>query len=126
MPPGRGARRTGPPGDSQLALAWTDPGNSNITKYQYSTDGGTTFTDISGSSAATTSYTVTGLTNGTEYAIALRAADENGNGAVATVTVAPLLPAPENLVAAPDSTRMVLQWARATRQSPTTWCAARP
>ena len=100
----------GTPGDGQLALAWTDPGNSTITKYQYSTDGGTTFTDIPGSNATTISYTVTGLSSGTEYTIAVRAVNVNGNGAAATVTATTLWPAPENLVAAPDSTRVVLQW----------------
>ena len=98
------------PGDDQLALAWDDPGNSNITKYQYSTDGGTTFTDIPGSSATTISYTVTGLSSGTEYTIAVRAVNANGNGAAATVTATTFWPAPENLVAAADSTRVVLQW----------------
>ena len=49
----------------QIALDWDDPGNNLITKYQYSTDGGTSFNDITGSGATTTAYTVTGLKNGT-------------------------------------------------------------
>ena len=97
-------------GDRQLTLNWTDPGNSDIIEYQYSTDGGTTFAGIPGSSATTTSYTVTGLSTGAEYTIAVRAVNANGNGAVATVTATTLFAAPANLVAAPDSSRIVLQW----------------
>ena len=100
---------TATPGSAQLALDWTDPGNSNIIEYQHSADGGTTFTDIPGSSAATTTYTVYGLTNGSEYTIAVWAVGANGDGPAATMTARPLLPAPENL-AAPDKGRVVLQW----------------
>ena len=43
-------------GSGQIALDWGNPGNNLITKYQYSTDGGTSFTDITGSGATTTAY----------------------------------------------------------------------
>ena len=36
-------------GNGQVTLSWDDPGNDTITKYQYSTNGGTNFTDIAGS-----------------------------------------------------------------------------
>ena len=101
---------TATPGDGQLTLHWTDPGAPHIIEYQYSTDGGTTFADIPGSSATTTSYTVTGLSTGTEYTIALRAVNAAGSGAAATATATTLSAPPSNLVAAPDSTRIVLQW----------------
>ncbi len=76
----------------QIALNWDDPGNNLITKYQYSTDGGTSFTDITGSGATTTAYTVTGLSNGREYTLAVRAVNASVNGQAATVTAMPLLP----------------------------------
>ena len=97
-------------GAGQIGLNWDNPNNTLITKYQYSTDGGTSFTDITGSGATTTEYTVTGLENGTEYTLAVRAVNASVNGEAATVTATPLLPAPTNLVARPYSQRVVLEW----------------
>ena len=67
------------PATAQVTLSWTDPGNATIDKYQLSSDGGTSFADIPGSDADTASHTVTGLTNGTEYSFALRAANASGD-----------------------------------------------
>ena len=79
-------------GAGQIALNWDNPGNNLITRYQYSTDGGTSFTDITGSGASTTAYTVTGLGNGTEYTLAVRAVNASVNGEAATVTATTRLP----------------------------------
>ena len=84
-------------GNGEIALSWNDPSDSDITKYQYAqreTDGAwSSWTDISGSGATTTSHTVTGLTNGTEYVIALRAVMGTGDtatyGPVSAVTATP-------------------------------------
>ncbi len=56
-------------------------GGSAITGYEYSTDGGSTWhsATVSGSGPYTT--TVTGLTNGTEYHVAVRAVNSVGNSA---------------------------------------------
>ena len=65
---------TAAPGDSQVTLSWDDPDDSTITKYQYrkvtsnTIDGpfdfsAVSWTDIIGSGASTTGYTVTGLEN---------------------------------------------------------------
>ena len=97
-------------GAGQIELNWDNPNNTLIAKYQYSTNGGTSFTDITGSSATTTAYTVTGLDNGDEYTLAVRAVNDSVNGQAATVTATPLLPAPTNLVATPYSQRVVLEW----------------
>ena len=75
-------------GDAHISLTWTDPQNSTITSYDYSSDGGTTWTAIPSSGASTTSYTVTSLMNGTAYAIQLRAVNAEGNGAAATASSA--------------------------------------
>ena len=79
-------------GAGQIALDWDNPNNTLITKYQYSTNGGTSFTDIPGSDADTTEYTVTGLGNGTEYTLAVRAVNASVNGEAATVTATTPLP----------------------------------
>jgi titin len=63
-------------------------GGSSITKYQYSIDGGTNWSDAD---AGTTSpVTVSGLENGTNYSIKLRAVNSAGNSAASSaVTVTP-------------------------------------
>ena len=98
--------------DRQTTLSWSDPDNDTIYKYQVSMDGGTTFTDISGSSKSTTTTIVTGLTNGTQYTLAVRGVNWWGYGAASTATATPLWPAPANLVATPDSSRVFLEWDR--------------
>ena len=71
-----------------MTLTWDDPGNSNITGYELNIDAGA-FAEIGGSDAATTSHTVTGLTNGTTYSFAVRAVNTSLTGAAAMVTATP-------------------------------------
>ena len=61
---------------------------------------------------STTTTTVTGLTNGTGYTLAVRGVNWWGYGAASTATATPLWPAPTNLVATPDSSRVFLEWDR--------------
>ena len=96
-------------GDRRIGLTWDDPGDSTIDEYEYSTDGGS-FSVISGSDDTTTSYTVTGLTNGTQYTFEVRAVNAGGNGAASTVTATPLWPAPTGLVATAGQGRVTLEW----------------
>ncbi len=115
---GAPANLSATPGDRQVTLTWTDPKDSTITKYQVSTDGGVTFTDISGSNAATIATTVTHLSgdhatrlsNGTTYTLALRAANASDQGAEASATARPLWPAPTNLATDPGNGQAILQW----------------
>ena len=87
-------------GNGEIALSWTDPGDSDITKYQYAqrTANGawSDWTDIPSSSATTTSHTITGLTNGTSYTIALWAVKGAGDAVTYTwlnsVTATPVAP----------------------------------
>ena len=72
-------------GNGQVTLTWSAPSNtggSAITGYQVSywaTNGYTqNWTTIQGSGANTTSHTITGLTNGTDYTFELRALNSIG------------------------------------------------
>ena len=118
-PPGAPAGLTATGGDTTIELGWTDPSDSAITKYQVrvSADGGATWdpdwTDVSGSGAATTSHTLTGLTNDTEYTTELRALRGETAGASARATATPMPeppPAPASLAATGGDTAIELSW----------------
>ena len=91
-------------GNNQMKLAWTSGGNGGaaITSWEYhqGTSSSATaptmgWTAIAGSGAATTSHTVTGLTNGTELFFRVRAVNSVGNGAAsAEASATPQLMAP--------------------------------
>ena len=73
-------------GNAQVALAWTDPDDSSITKYQVQKRTGAawgSWADIPDSApgeANAASYTVTGLSNGTAYWFRIRAVNAVDNG----------------------------------------------
>ena len=98
-------------GDTRVVLSWTAPasdGGTAITKYQYRYSAGSTV-DTSATSATwtdvpdgadtdtdasnETTFTVTGLTNGTQYAFEVRAVN-SGDGPAATDTATPQSPPP--------------------------------
>ena len=65
------------PGDQQLAVSWTVPsalGGGSVSDYvvEYSTDGNS-WTSVSRTASATPSHTITGLTNGSDYLVRVRA-----------------------------------------------------
>ena len=97
-------------GHGQVTVTWDNPNDITIRKYQYKTGGGTTFNHMNGSGRNTTSFTFTGLDNGEAYALGIRASNLSGESAATYVTAVPGWPAPTNLVAGVDSTRIVLQW----------------
>ena len=107
-------------GDRIVILSWDDPNNRYISLYQYrkKAAGGEygNWTDISGSGASTTTYTATGLKNGTEYTFMIRALNAEGYVSesyevTATPTANPL-GVPEGLTATPISNGIVLRWSR--------------
>ena len=63
-------------GDGQVTLTWTEPANNGsvITSYEYRIGSGDAVS--TGSTALT--HTVTGLTNGTQYAFQIRARNDVG------------------------------------------------
>lgn len=67
----------------------TNTGGSPIINYEYSTDNGATWT-VRSPAATSSPLTITGLTNGTTYAVKLRAVNSVGAGmASAAVAVTP-------------------------------------
>jgi hypothetical protein len=91
-------------GDTQFSVAFTAPssnGGSTITNYEYSTNGGTSWTTPS--PAATSSpLVITGLVNGTTYDVQLRAVNSAGSGtATATTQGTPVAPASPTITALP-------------------------
>ena len=87
LPPSAPTDLVATPGDGQLDIAFT-PAEDNgtaITDYQYQRDGGSWI------SAGTidSPITIPGLTNGTDYAIRLRAISDAGDGEEAQILAAP-------------------------------------
>ena len=110
------------PGDGQVVLAWNDPSDRSITKYQVRSkvrnSDDNTYTDwanipVTDPNAPPTGYIVTGLTNGTEYTFAVRAVNDPGNGPASTVTARPIAPpaAPEISSVGPGYRQVELEWA---------------
>ena len=109
-------------GNGEVTLSWKDPDSDAITGYDISSDDGASYTRVASDSTNLTydsaqntiAYTVTGLTNGDEHDLAVRAVSVSGinsvGGEASTVTATPLLPAPTNLSAVPYSGRVVLEW----------------
>lgn len=69
-------------GNQQLVLTLTpgSDGGDPILNYLYSTDDGATYTAFSPQTGPVTSLTITGLTNGTTYAVKLKAVNSLGEG----------------------------------------------
>ena len=89
QPPAAPAGLAATAGDDSVTVTWTDPGDSSITgyeyQYRYAGVAWSAWTAVSGSGADTTSFTLDGLTNGTEYRVKLRAINDAGEGRAAPV-----------------------------------------
>ena len=102
--------------DQEVDLIWTAPasnGGATITHYEYEQDGSGTWISTGGT---TTSYTVTGLTNGQSYTFRVRAVNRVGAGLAtssqsATPTSTVVAPdTPSSLSATPGNRQVMLSW----------------
>ena len=103
-------------GDGQVVLSWTDPSDAAISGYQFrqrtppDTGSWGTWTAIASSTAATTTHTVTGLTNGTAYGFQVRAADGTLEGAASSeATATPTAAATAGVATAQPTDRAVTE-----------------
>ena len=99
-------------GDTAVVGAHFDDDNGSKSGSAYAF-GIQNWTDIRGSGAATTSHTVSGLTNGTEYTFRIRAVNASGNGeasdSVDTTPAGPPL-APADFTATGGDMSATLEW----------------
>ena len=102
-------------GDTQIAMSWSAPGDDGgaaITGYtvQYATNAGGPWT--TDSTSLTLSRTITGLTNGTEYFVRVRANNAAGSSAYATDSATPITvaTAPTSLTATAGDTEIAVSW----------------
>ena len=109
--------------NGSVALSWTagSNGGSAITDYliQYSTDQSTWSTFADGTSA-TTSATVSGLTNGTLYFFRVSATNAINTGPASSVVSATpnVPPTPTGLTATPGNSSVALSWTAGTYDGP--------
>ena len=112
------------PGDTTLTVAWTAPaGATGITAYDVrhietsedeTDDTKWTVEDNAWTSGAL-EYAVTGLTNGTEYDVQVRAVNSNGDGTWSdTKTGTPALPAPTINSVRADDRAVLVSWSAPT------------
>ena len=129
MYPAPPANLAAEPGDSQVVLVWDDPNDSSITEYEYQQKEGVSgnygsWTDMTGSGSNTMSYTVTGLTNATQYSFKIRAVNAIGTGDAsgeASATPQPLPSQPTGLTAGAAGTTVSLSWDTTTDTAIDKW-----
>ena len=98
-------------GNVQVTLRWDNPEDSSITRYQYrqrvtsESAWDPDWTDIPGSGASTTSYTVGDLVNWTPYTFQIRAVRGNEPTATSAATATPEGPPSAPLAQEPGCTR---------------------
>ena len=119
-PPAKPAGFSATKGDTSVYLAWRNPNDASITRWEYQQKAGAgnygSWTQITSSSATTEAHRITGLTNGTAYKFKIRAVNGRGNGVASdevTATPNPLV-APVLTAATSTTNRQVaLTWTHA-------------
>jgi hypothetical protein len=102
------------PGNAQVALSWNASTGATSYNVKRSTSNGGPYTTIT--NVATTSYTDTGLSNGTTYyyvVSALNSNGESGNSSQVSATPGPPAP-PTGLSATPGNAQVALSWNAST------------
>ncbi|OIR15064.1 xyloglucanase Xgh74A precursor [mine drainage metagenome] len=100
-------------GNSQMALSWTASPGASTYNILRSTVSGSGYASVA-TGIASTSYTDTGLTNGTTYYYVVSATNSTGtsaNSAEASATPLTAPPAPTGLVATAGDSQVALAWA---------------
>ena len=104
-------------GDAQVGLTWTASTGATSYNIKRSTTAGGQYTTVK-TGQTTTSYTDTGLANGTRYYYVVTAVNlggESGNSNEASATPLPPAPAaPTNLIATPGNGQVALSWGAST------------
>ena len=121
LPPAAPANLTAAPGDTKVLLAWNPvQGAASYKLYRSTTAGSTSPATVAGD-IATTTYTNSGLTNGTKYYFWVAAVNVVGTGAksnqaeaMPTGVVVPPPPAPTGLTAVPGDKTIKLAWSTST------------
>ncbi len=111
-------------GDGQLAVSWsapTDTGGIDITKYylRYKKNGALSWTYDSDDIGASTSHTITGLTNGDTYSVQVQAVNSNSPvpgpwSEIASASPATVPDAPTDLTLTEGNTRFSVAWSAPT------------
>jgi glucosylceramidase len=103
------------PGNAQASLSWTASSGANSYTVRRSTTSGGSYSDVA-TGVTATSYTNTGLTNGTTYyyvVVALNAAGTSGNSNQASATpqtTVSIPAAPTSLAATAGNAQVALSW----------------
>ena len=101
-------------GVDQVELTWdAHPYPLTVTGYEYSQDGGSSWTAIAGSDYRTISHSVTGLATSTTYTFAVRAVNGEGHGPSSdsdAVTLVARPEAPGEFAAEAGDTQVRLTW----------------
>ena len=102
-------------GVGQVELTWNTAGaRLTVTGYQYTDNGGSSWSDISGSDSGTVYYTVTGLTTGNTYTFAVRAVNSGTLSGLSSVsrdvTIVGEPRAPTGVGATGGDTQATVQW----------------
>ena len=113
------------PGDRKALLIWNDADDVSIWGWEYRQNRSGSWMPIPGSDASTTSYTVAGLENGTEYTFELKAYNSAGNGYISdaeTVTPMPAAPGkPTGFSVEAGNRKAVLTWDDPGNDTITKW-----
>jgi glucosylceramidase len=113
-PPSAPTNLTAAAGNAQVSLSWSASSGATSYNVKRSTTSGGSYTTVQ-SGVTSTSFTNTGLTNGTTYyyvVTAVNSAGESGNSnqASATPAAATVPAAPTNLTAAAGNAQVSLSW----------------